>query len=206
MSSEDLLPPNATALERAAARVNAAATDLPVPLRELWNPDTCPVELLPWLAWSVVSENWEAGWPESVKRQRIRASVATHKIRGTVAAVRNVIKSFGADLALREWWQTSPEGNPYTFTLDLYVHPNMPQDQQFLDSILRVVDEAKPARAHYTFSVVRGLTADLAVIAGALPVQYARLDLMAVAAAPGILATAAGDTFVSSTGDTFFSV
>jgi phage tail P2-like protein len=176
-----LLPPNATALERAAARAFEAATALDVPLRELWNPDTCPVELLPWLAWAVVSENWEASWPESVKRARIKASVGIHKIRGTTAAVRRVVNSFGADLAMREWWQQSPKGEPYTFTLALKVHPNLPQSPQYLDSILRVVDEAKPARAHYTFSIARSARADVATPTAALPVTYARLDLMEAA-------------------------
>ena len=39
-----LLPANATELERLAAEVLAQIERVPVPLRQLWNPDTCPVE------------------------------------------------------------------------------------------------------------------------------------------------------------------
>jgi len=43
-----LLPPNATDTERAIEATTERTTDLPVPLRTLWNPDTCPADLLPW--------------------------------------------------------------------------------------------------------------------------------------------------------------
>ncbi|MCD9124037.1 phage tail protein I, partial [Cupriavidus sp. UGS-1] len=48
-----LLPPNATPLERNLATVGAEAiAGVPVPLRDLWNPATCPPALLPFLAWA----------------------------------------------------------------------------------------------------------------------------------------------------------
>ena len=46
-----LLPTNASELERLAAEAFAQIERVPVPLRDLWNPDACPVELLPYLAW-----------------------------------------------------------------------------------------------------------------------------------------------------------
>ena len=36
----------------AAARACADIENTPVPLRHLWNVDTCPANLLPWLAWA----------------------------------------------------------------------------------------------------------------------------------------------------------
>ncbi len=48
-----ILPPNATAVERAIDRASAAALErLPVYLiRWVKDPDSCPLALLPWLAW-----------------------------------------------------------------------------------------------------------------------------------------------------------
>ncbi|CAL4868214.1 hypothetical protein MMA231_02489 [Asticcacaulis sp. MM231] len=44
-----VLPPNASHLERALeAAIQTPA--LPVPIRDLWSPDRCPVQYLPWLA------------------------------------------------------------------------------------------------------------------------------------------------------------
>ena len=47
-----ILPPNATAVERAIDRASAAALErLPVYLiRWVKDPDSCPLALLPWLA------------------------------------------------------------------------------------------------------------------------------------------------------------
>ncbi|WP_247319438.1 phage tail protein I, partial [Ralstonia pseudosolanacearum] len=45
MSSATLLPPNATPLERRAAQAGGRIERVPVPLRDLWNPATCPAEL-----------------------------------------------------------------------------------------------------------------------------------------------------------------
>jgi len=44
---DNLLPPSATPLERYAAAALAALGQLRVPLRDLWNPMTCPIDLLP---------------------------------------------------------------------------------------------------------------------------------------------------------------
>ena len=46
-----LLPGNDTPLERHAAQALAYIQHVPIPLRQLCNPGTCPVGLLPYLAW-----------------------------------------------------------------------------------------------------------------------------------------------------------
>lgn len=47
-----LLPPGSTPLERRLAQTCSGISDLQVPLRDLWNPATCPVSFLPYLAWA----------------------------------------------------------------------------------------------------------------------------------------------------------
>lgn len=41
-----LLPPGSTSLERRLAQTCSGISDLQVPLRDLWNPATCPVSFL----------------------------------------------------------------------------------------------------------------------------------------------------------------
>ncbi|STM46911.1 phage tail protein I [Escherichia coli] len=53
-----LLPPGSTPLERRLAQTCSGISDLQVPLRDLWNPATCPVSFLPYLAWASL---WIAG-------------------------------------------------------------------------------------------------------------------------------------------------
>ena len=41
-----LLPPGSTSLERRLAQTCSGISDLQVPLRDLWNPTTCPISFL----------------------------------------------------------------------------------------------------------------------------------------------------------------
>lgn len=89
-----LLPFTATDLEKATEQ--ATNPRLPVPNAALWNPLTCPVEFLPWLAHSLSVDSWDPEWPEEVKRDVIASVVFVHRRKGTVGAVREAIRS--ADL------------------------------------------------------------------------------------------------------------
>ena len=53
--TDSLLPINATQLERDLESSLERASDLPVPIKDVWNADQCPEHLLPWLAWSFLS-------------------------------------------------------------------------------------------------------------------------------------------------------
>lgn len=93
--TKSLLPPNATALEHAADAAMARIADVNVPIADLWNPDLCPEAVLPWLAWALSVEPWDADWPIWQQRQVINASIPTHRIKGTVAAIRSVLTAAG---------------------------------------------------------------------------------------------------------------
>lgn len=62
MSDSRLLPTGSSPLEVAAAKACAEIEKTPVSIRELWNPDTCPANLLPWLAWSFSVDRWDDKW------------------------------------------------------------------------------------------------------------------------------------------------
>ena len=55
MSNSSLMPPGSSALERRLAKACSGISGLNVPLRDLWNPATCPVSFLPYLAWAFFS-------------------------------------------------------------------------------------------------------------------------------------------------------
>lgn len=56
---KSLLPPNNTPQERALEATTARISDIPVPLRQLYNPDTCPINLLAWLGWQLSTDSWK---------------------------------------------------------------------------------------------------------------------------------------------------
>ena len=82
----DVLPPNATRLERRLAATNARIDDVPTPLATLMNPDAIRSDLLPWLAWHLGVDAWKDYWPEYVKRawvgQAIPIARRRHRRRG----------------------------------------------------------------------------------------------------------------------------
>ena len=86
----DVLPPNATRLERRLAATNARIDDVPTPLATLMNPDAIRSDLLPWLAWHLGVDAWKDYWPEYVKRARVGRRFRS-PAAGTAAAVREVV-------------------------------------------------------------------------------------------------------------------
>ncbi|YCH19836.1 phage tail protein I [Pseudomonas sp. D1-3] len=172
-----LLPPNATALERAVEQLQARSATVDVPLRELWNPDTCPAALLPWLAWTLSLDGWQPYWPEAVKRERIRAAVEIQRRKGTAKSVRDVVRSFGSSLAIREWWQTEPKGEPHTFALALTLGAGVPNTVEYQQDVIAEVERTKPVRSHFTLTLGLAATGGVGLGGATRPVIYRRIQL-----------------------------
>ncbi|MBL4774488.1 MAG: phage tail protein I [Mariprofundus sp.] len=117
-----LLPPNATHLERNIEQVTAKMIELNVPIRDLWNPEKCPEVALPWLAWALSVEPWGQYWPVWRQREVIKASIPTHRIKGTVAAVKQVLTAAGfPDAVVLEGLHRATYNGQITYD-GLYVH------------------------------------------------------------------------------------
>ena len=121
MSAQQLLPGNSTPLERQAAQALAQIQRVPIPLRQLCNPDACPVDLLPYLAWAFSVDRWDSKWTEAAKRAAIRSSHYIHSRKGTIGALRRVVEPLGYLIEVLEWWQTTPLGVPGTFAIKVGV-------------------------------------------------------------------------------------
>ena len=175
----NLLPSNASPLERRLAETNSAISDLPVPLRSLIDPDTVPARLLPWLAWHLGIDTWKDYWPEQIKRARVKAAIPIARKKGTAAAVRAVVAAFGANIALREWWQMAPPGPPGTFDLVMTVsaRDDMPPTAEFIGDIVAEIDRTKPVRAHYSFTQGFNQSGGIGIAAAIRPALFTRLSL-----------------------------
>ncbi|MFM9726312.1 phage tail protein I, partial [Streptomyces scabiei] len=79
--SNSLLPPNASGLERDIEQVIVQSTDLPIRIKDLWDPYSCPLSLLPWLAWALSVDEWDDRWPEHIKRQVVQDSFNVHRFK-----------------------------------------------------------------------------------------------------------------------------
>ncbi|MEM4990648.1 phage tail protein I [Collimonas sp. H4R21] len=176
---KSLLPPNSTPLERALEAATARISAVPVPLRTLHNPDTIELSLLPWLAWHWSVDSWKSYWSEEVRRARVRNAMKIHRQKGTAKAVKDVVATFGGAILLREWWQMTPMGEPYTFELVLTLSGAGGQSAtaEFVDDVIAEVNRTKSIRSHFTFTQGLHTQAAIAVVTAVRPVTYARLNL-----------------------------
>lgn len=154
---QPLLPPNASPLARAAAEALAEIQRVPVPLRTLWHPATCPAPLLPYLAWAFSVDRWDPNWSEATRRRVIASAFYVHRKKGTLSALRRVVEPLGYLIETVEWWQTAPPGPRGTFDIRIGV-----QDQGLTDEIYRelerLIDDARPLTRHIAALDVAGET------------------------------------------------
>ena len=145
MSNDSLLPPGSSALERRLAQACSAISGLNVPLRDLWNPATCPVSFLPYLAWAFSVDRWDESWTESVKRKVVSDAFYIHQHKGTISAIRRVVEPFGFLIRVIEWW-TNGEA-PGTFRLDIGVQEQGITEETYAE-LERLISDAKPCSRH----------------------------------------------------------
>ncbi|MBA6063550.1 phage tail protein I [Pseudomonas mosselii] len=162
-----LLPGNATQLERLAAEALAQIQRVPVPMRDLVNPDRCPVELLPYLAWAFSVDRWDSRWPERAKRRAIRSAFLIHTRKGTIGALRRVVEPLGYLMEVVEWFNTVPQGMPGTFALKLGVLDTGITDEMY-NELAWLIDDAKPLTRHLTGLAITLATTGYLRLAAAL--------------------------------------
>lgn len=166
-----LLPPNASPAETALAEGVGRLSELPVSVGLLWNPDTCPASLLPWLAWAMSVDQWEADWSESQKREVIRQSVAVHRIKGTRGAVQGAINALGYTVTIKEWWEQDPKSAPFTFSLEIEVD-DRGISKGLYDQLRTTVEVSKNVRSHLsTLTAVSRVSGTYRVGCGAVSGQ-----------------------------------
>lgn len=142
-----LLPLNAKAEERALEQANGEQIlALPVPIRHVKDPATCPAHLLPWLAWEYAVDYWNPDWDEAQKRQVIADAAYVHQHRGTAGAVRRSLSSVGLPITVVEWWQDQPRQDPYTFRIEVY--STQGATDALYQQIRNLTDRAKNLRSY----------------------------------------------------------
>lgn len=177
--SQSLLPPNSTPAERAIEGLSSHVRDLPVPIRDLWNPATCPAAFLPWLAWAFSVDTWRSEWSEATKRAVIAASPRVHRLKGTVAAVRAAVEAFGVPARVIEWFSAEGQAadlQPYTAVVEALLTKVTPEPgAALLADLLASAEAAAPARVHLLVRLASTGAAGVARIAHVRrPVTVAR--------------------------------
>jgi len=175
----DLLPHNATQLERDIEATTSRLSEVDAsPVSAIWNPDTCPAHLLPWLAWAEGVDEWSSLWAVAVQRAVIKAQRLVRRKRGTKAAVVASVQALSGTVRIREWFEYSPQKTPHTFDVvisggDGYIESELQQ------LMIRAIDRSKPVRSHYTLGVGLTASASLNVLGVARVANYKRMEFTA---------------------------
>lgn len=171
-----LLPPNASTLEHNLTDTIEVHSAVDVSrISALWNADTCPAYLLPWLAWAEKVDEWSSDWTEEVQREVIKAQRLVRRKRGTKAAVVSAVEALGGTTSIKEWFEHTPKKTPHTFDI-VIVGGEDYIETGFQDSMLRAVDRSKPKRSHYTLGVSYSAAGQLNLVGVAMVVNYKRME------------------------------
>ncbi|HDY8871290.1 phage tail protein I [Klebsiella quasipneumoniae subsp. similipneumoniae] len=146
-----LLPPSSTAWMRSTEAATARLSGITVAIRTLWTPTTCPVDLLPYLAWALSVDRWDKDWPAERKIAVIQRSYWLHRRKGTRAAVRRVIEDMGFSATFAEWFDVGDQ--PGTFRLEVDVN-EAGLTPKTLDELNRLIGDAKPVSRHLSQMII----------------------------------------------------
>jgi phage tail P2-like protein len=131
-----LVPSTAGAFARAMDTVlEARITNMEADLAAALDPDTAPLALLPFLAWHKGLTHWSSAWPEHVQRRVLREARLIVRQRGTRAGIERALEAYGASLQIIEWWETSPQGTPGTWDVEVEPGADIEVDAAVQDDI-----------------------------------------------------------------------
>lgn len=181
-----LLPPNATPLERAFEKITARISAIPVSIADLWNPATCPVDLLPWLGWGLSIDFWDSAWSEAEKRAAIAGCIAAQRRKGTRASLREVLDRFDPLISLVEWFEDKDTLPPHTFRLELPLAAEsaVQYDEMLVAALLRDIAAVKPLRSHMSAVFRLKARTEAFLLSGGHVAGFTRMDSECDLAAP----------------------
>lgn len=129
------------------------------------------------LAWQWNSDTWRDNWPVSLKRSVFKSIIRTKRIKGTRAAVEDVVSSLGGVVDIKEWFEQSPRGEPYTASIVASINSfdGAVPSKEMLDDVIRRIKYAKSARTLYSFSQAANISSSIGIAGGLQSVSYVRL-------------------------------
>ncbi len=140
---KSILPNNSTDLELALEEVSARRLERVElsGLSSMFNIDSCPAIILPWLAHQFGVTEWNTEWSEARQRAFIRATIESQRYRGTIAAVNLPLGTLGYNVEIVEY--------AGTFTFDILIDTEGRElTEADFSEITRIVFTQKNVRSH----------------------------------------------------------
>ena len=209
--TNSLLPPNATAFER-AIEAGVRLVDVTTAAAVVDDPAACPAALLPWLAWGLSVDTWDTAWSEADKRDAVARSIEYHRQKGTRLSVDRVLARFDQLTRVIEWHEAEPRRTPHTFEIHVPMVTGTGQavggarsEAAFAETIIREIARVQPLREHLTLAQTIVAGATIGLVAAGRPATYQRDDYALVAVTDPVwgryLQTPDGEPLADDTGD-----
>jgi len=145
-------------------------------IRTLANPNECPTEFLPILAYSFGSDfYWEfKDLDEVQQREMITNSLKLHRKKGTLWAIKKVLDILGFDTEIIEWWENKVDPfeinptEPYTFVIVLDIVNFYEKTKRIFTEyeerrVLKYLNIYKNVRSHFNMYLKASSQNDIAL-------------------------------------------
>lgn len=112
-------------------------------LSNLNDVDHLPESLLDYLAYQKHVDFYDYTYPIEMKRKLIKESTHYHRIKGTPAAIEQLIDTVFGDGKVEEWYEYN--GNPYRFRVST---SNQTATNERAEEFVRAINTVKNTRSH----------------------------------------------------------
>jgi phage tail P2-like protein len=157
-----ILPKNSNNTEKTLEKVAGIRLEnIKVDFDLLSDPDRCPAEFLPYLAWSVGVEVWDKDFinvespSDLIQRRReiIKIWPKVKRLRGTRAAIEMVFNILGVVPIFKLWWDLDSPSHKFKIVI-LNKLNNRPVDSTTYQKLIRIVDSLKPLSTSYQLDII----------------------------------------------------
>ena len=169
-----LAPPSSAPLPLALDEACARIADVPHGLESLGDPDRCPLQFLPALAWTAGLEEWDPAWPEAVQRAEVKSAIPMARLRGTWGAVRRLLDGIGAAWTREE----GPPDGMAAMTGRITIHNGDSLHGEDLAGVKAKIDRVKRLSFRLDIVIRSGISLELAPRLGAAPLAAGRVEVV----------------------------
>lgn len=105
--------------------------------------DELPDEVVDSLAWQFHVDAYDTALPIKTKRSLVEKSIGWHRIKGTPAAVEDVVSTVFKKAEVQEWWEYG--GKPYMFRI---ITSGFRADGDNAKQLIKTIQATKNTRSH----------------------------------------------------------
>lgn len=134
-------------------------------IKEFWNPAKCREDLLPYLALYLGVNQWDSSWDIKQKRAVCQNALLVNKQKGTLASLKEALKSLNLNVTIVEWWQdVSGVRNLQKGTAEINLHENeiIYSPEQY-KTIYKLIDEVKRLSLLLTFKKTNAISVTIKI-------------------------------------------